>query len=41
MPCLREIQKQQIGESALQLQRSETLEDSKCITNEPGRNKLY
>jgi len=33
----REIQKQQIEESALQ--PSETLEDSEYITTEPGRNK--
>jgi len=40
MPRSREIQKQQIGEPALQLQPSETLEDSEYITTE-GRNIPY
>jgi len=42
MPHSREIQKQQIGKLALQLQPSEILEDSEYITTtELGRNKLY
>jgi len=42
MPRSREIQKQQIGEPALQqLQPSKTLKDSEYITTEPGSNKPY
>jgi len=42
MPRSREVQKQQIGEPALQqLKPSETLEDSEYIIIEPGRSKRY